>query len=54
MLAHYLDCVRRDLFNGKITPFDYDNLVKKTLREALGAHCITYTEWAQLYYQYIG
>lgn len=54
MLARYLDSVRHDLFNGKITPFDYDNLVKQMLRDALAAHRITYTEWAQLYYQYIG
>ena len=54
MLALYLSNVRHDLFEGKITPVDYDNLVKQTLREALSAHRITYTEWAQLYYQYIG
>ena len=54
MLTRYLESVRRSLFDGEITPFDYDGIVKRALGDALSAHSITYTEWAHLYYQYIG
>ena len=54
MLTRYLESVRKSLFDGEITPFDYDGIVKRALGDALSAHSITYTEWAHLYYQYIG
>lgn len=54
MLQAYLDDIRSDLFSGEILPYDYDRLVRTVLRSALDSQCITYTEWSQLYYEYIG
>lgn len=54
MFTEYLKAIRRDLFDGKMSLYEYDKLVKNTLVSALNSKQITYTEWARLYYEFIG
>ena len=53
MLKHFLDNVKQDLYDGKITLYDYNKLVRKTLGTALDSRRITYSEWSHLYYEYV-
>ena len=54
MLRNFLTNVRQDLFDGKISLYDYTKLVQHTLGAALDSRRITYSEWSRLYYEFIG
>lgn len=53
-MSEYLSALRRDLFDGKLSSYEYDCIVKSTLRDALNTQSITYPEWSHLYYEFIG
>lgn len=54
LMYECLTAIRRDLFDGEITPYEYDCTVKSFLRAALAAKSIDYKKWTTLYCEFVG
>ena len=53
-MREFLANIRRDLFDGKLSLYEYTTTVRSILGSARDASQLTYSEWSRLYYEFIG